>query len=149
MAKPFPLQSLLDHSQHHMDAAERLLRTLRQKEEEAGRRLGELEIYRREYQERLASTTQGGMHIDLLRDYHRFLAKIEQAIRLQQQELDRAHGHWLRAHQHWLEQRRKVKAYETLANRHQSGERLREERRDQRLTDEQASKSHHRHQDGD
>lgn len=140
MAKRFPLQPLLEHSRHRLEAAERLLRLLKQKEDEAGRRLQDLIGYREEYQKRLGQTSAGGMHIDLLRDYHVFLAKIEQAIRHQEGEVAQAHARWQSAHQGWLEQHQKVKAYEVLAERHRASESRKADKREQRLSDEQANR---------
>ncbi len=142
MGQRFPLQSLLDYAQHRMAAAERLLSLLKRKEVQAQQRLEELTDFRREYQNRLADNTAGGMRIHLLRDYHLFLAKIEQAVRMQEQEVNLAHSRWDTAHKQWLEQRQKVKAYETLAARHVASELRKAERREQRLTDEQATKQY-------
>lgn len=124
-----------------MDAAERALRALKQQEEEARRRLLELEGFRQEYRDRLVHSVAGGMHIHLMRDYQAFLAKIEQAIRHQAQVVQETHGRWEAAHKLWLEERQKVKAYEVLAERHHKRELHRAERRDQRLTDEYAAKA--------
>ncbi len=137
----FPLQSLLDHARHRMEAAERLLRILKRKEEDARRRQDELSGYKREYQQRLTGQAgDRGMDIHLLRDYHAFLNKLDVAIGHQEREVAQALAHWRGAHDSWLELRRKVKAYEALAARHHQQERQREERRDQRLTDEQAAR---------
>jgi flagellar FliJ protein len=143
MATRFPLQSLLDHSQHRMEAAERLLRLLRQKEVAARKKHEELLGYRTDYQNRLAGTTTSqGMDIQLLRDYHAFLGKLETAIDQQAEEAAQASAKWQKAHEDWFELRRKVKAYETLAERHRHQEMQIEEKRDQRLTDEQAVRPH-------
>jgi len=140
MAKRFPLQPLLEHTRHRMDAAERNLRLLKQKEDEARQRLAELEGFRQEYHARLANRTAWGMHIQLMRDYHAFLAKVEQAIRHQATVVEEAHARWENAHRQWLAERQKVKAYETLAQRHHKRETLRAERQEQRLTDEHAAR---------
>jgi flagellar FliJ protein len=124
-----------------MDAAERTLRLLKQQEEDARRRLQELEGFRQEYRDRLVRNVAGGMHIHLMRDYHAFLAKIEQAIRQQTQVVHEAHVRWEGAHKLWLAERQKVKAYEVLAQRHHKRELQRTERREQRLTDEHAAKA--------
>lgn len=143
MASRFPLQSLLDHSRHRMEAAERLLRILRRKEEAARRRQEELSGYKQEYQRRLAGQAgERGMAIHLLRDYHAFLGKLDVAIHHQEKEVAEALAHWQSAHDNWLALRQKVKAYEALADRHRNQERLREEKRDQRQTDEQAARRH-------
>ncbi|MFN3595325.1 MAG: flagellar export protein FliJ [Thiobacillaceae bacterium] len=140
MAKRFPLQPLLEHARHRMDAAERTLELLKQKEDEARQRLAELEGFRQEYHARLANRSAGGMHIQLMRDYHAFLAKIEDAIRHQAAAVEEAHARWQMAHRQWLAERQKVKAYETLAQRHHKRETLRAERLEQRLTDEHAAR---------
>lgn len=143
MASRFPLQSLLDHARHRMEAAERLLRILRRKEEAARRRQEELSGYKQEYQQRLAGQAgEHGMAIHLLRDYHAFLGKLDVAIRHQEKEVVEALAHWQSAHDNWLTLRQKVKAYEALADRHRNQERLREEKRDQRQTDEEAARKH-------
>jgi flagellar FliJ protein len=140
MAKRFPLQPLLDYSQHRMDSAERALLMLRQRVEQEKKRLQDLLDYRQEYQQRLRGSATNGIAIHLLRDYQVFLAKIGQAIQHQEEAVAQAEARWNQAHEHWLGQRQKVKAYETLARRHAQSESLRQDKRDQRLSDEQALK---------
>ncbi len=147
MAKPFPLQSLLDHARHRMDAGERLLRMLKRRVDAAKQRLEELHEYKLDYQRRLTGGGAQGMDIHLLRDFHVFLGKLETAIAHQVGEVDKAEGNWRVAHENWLALRRKVKAYETLATRHQHQETARQEKREQRLTDETALRRH-LHRDG-
>ena len=143
MASRFPLQSLLDHATHRMDAAERLLRVLKGKENAACKRLDDLHEYQRDYQQRLAGEAGArGMEIHLLRDYHAFLAKLEVAIKHQEGEVAQAVARWNAAHDNWLALRQKVKAYEVLAERHRQQEMQREDKRDQRITDEQATRRH-------
>lgn len=124
-----------------MDAAERSLRVLKQQEEAARRRLQELEDFRQEYRDRLVQSVAAGMHIHLMRDYHAFMAKIEQAIRHQTEVVNEAHTRWEAAHKHWLAERQKVKAYEVLADRYRKRELKHAQRHDQRLTDEYAAKT--------
>ncbi len=142
MAAAFPLQALLDHSRHRLEAAERLLRMLRRKEEQAQQRLQELQGYKSEYQARLSGGGAAGMNITLLRDFYAFLIKLDSAISHQSSDLAQAHVHWQTAHDQWLVLRQKVKAFETLATRHANQEMQKEERRDQRLTDETALRKH-------
>jgi flagellar protein FliJ len=139
MPDRFPLQVLLDHATHRLEAAERLLRMLRRKEDEVRRRLDDLRGYRQEYQARLAGQGRGGMHIQLFQDYHAFLGKLEGAVGQQEAELAQAGARWQQAHENWMALRQQVKAYETLAKRHAEAEGLRQERQEQRLTDEQSS----------
>lgn len=135
----FSLQPLLEHSQHRMEAAERLLRMLKRKQDEAKRQLEQLHTFQGEYRERLKQATASGLGIQQLRDYQAFLAKVKGAIDHQEQELHLAEQRWEAAHKQWLEQRQKVKAYETLAARHRAEESRRLEKHEQKLTDERAS----------
>lgn len=142
LAAAFPLQALLDHSRHRMEAAERSLRMLKRKEEMAQQQLQELHGFKAEYQSRLSGSGASGMDIVLLRDFYAFLVKLDRAIAHQDGEVLQAHAHWQAAHENWLALRQKVKAYETLAVRHASQELKKQEKRDQRLTDETALRKH-------
>jgi flagellar FliJ protein len=136
MAAKFQLQALLDQARHRMDAGERLLLLIRRKEEAAKLKLEELQRYRREYQARLSGTSQGGMDILMLREFHVFLGKLEQALQQQTREVEQQHARWMAAHQNWLELRQKVKSYEVLEKRHIQAEALLQDRKDQRQSDE-------------
>lgn len=140
MATRFPLQSLLDHARHRMEAAERLLLMIKRKEDAAKLRHEELQRYRIEYMERLAGASRGGMDIQMLRDFHVFLGKLELAIRNQAGEVDMLHERWQAAHESWLELRRKVQSFEVLEGRHRKAEQGRQERIEQRQSDELSSR---------
>jgi flagellar FliJ protein len=142
MAVAFPLQALLDHSRHRMEAGERLLRLLKRKEDLAQQRLQELHSYKIDYQARLSGEGAAGIDIVLLRDFYHFMVKLDVAITHQEGEVTQARAHWQAAHGNWLALRQKVKAYEALAVRHANQEIQREEKRDQRLTDETALRKH-------
>lgn len=140
MASAFSLQALLDQARHRMEASERLLLMIRHKEEAAKQKLEELNGFRLDYRGRLSGNTQGGMDILLLRDYYAFLAKLEQAIRFQEREVEQQHARWLAAHANWLELRQKVKSYEVLKERHIQAENKRQNIREQRQSDEFAGR---------
>jgi flagellar protein FliJ len=142
VAAAFPLQALLDHSRHRMEAAERLLRALKRKEDLAQQRLQELHGFKSEYQARLSGDRAVVMDIILLRDFYVFLAKLDNAIAHQNGEVTNAHTHWKVAHDNWLVLRQKVKAFETLADRHAKQEIQKQEKREQRITDETALRKH-------
>jgi flagellar FliJ protein len=148
LAAAFPLQALLDHSRHRMEAAERLLRSLKRKEDLASQRLKELQGYKSEYQSRLSGVGSVGMDIIMLRDFYAFLVKLDSAIAHQNGEVANAHAHWQVAHENWLALRQKVKAFETLAERHARQENQKQEKREQRLTDETALRKHAKQREG-
>lgn len=80
------------------------------------------------------------MDIQMLRDFHIFLGKLEQAIKQQTKEVEQQHTYWQVAHQNWLELRQKVKSYEVLEKRHVAAETQRQDRKDQRQSDEFAGR---------
>lgn len=132
----FRLQLLLDHARHRLEAAERLLRMLRRKQDAAGQRLDELVEYRGEYRLRYTGSGAKGMDIHLLRDYQMFMIKLDEAIHQQEQEVLRCRANWQSGHAKWLELRQKVQAYETLESRHRLSENRRLEKIEQRQSDE-------------
>lgn len=139
MPSRFPLQTLLDHTAHRLEASERLLRMLQRKENEALQRLEDVKAYREEYRQRLAGQARGGMSIHLLQDYQAFLGKLEAAVRHQESELEQVKGRWRQAYENWLVLRQRVRAYETLAQRHVAAEGRRTEKREQQQSDERAA----------
>jgi flagellar protein FliJ len=134
--RPFPLRTLLEHSQRRLEAAERVMRYQKRKEEAARLRLQELQGYRSEYQARLGGSSQSGLDIHLLRDFHVFLKKLDAAIVIQEGEVKLAQERWQGAHTYWATSRAKVRAYETLAERHRVSEVKREDKIDQATMDE-------------
>jgi len=148
VAAAFPLQALLEHSRHRMEVAERLLRALKRKEDLAQQRLQELHGFKSEYQARLSGDRAVVMDIILLRDFYVFLSKLDNAIAHQNGEVTNAQTHWKVAHDNWLALRQKVKAFETLADRHVKQEIQKQEKREQRLTDETALRKHANRDEG-
>ncbi len=136
MPRPFPLRTLLEHSQHRLEAAERAMRYQKRKEEAASLRLEELHTYRAEYQGRLGEAGSSGLDIQMLRSFHAFLAKLDQAIGAQEKEVELARERWRAAHGYWTTARAKVKAYEVLSERHRFAEMRREDKLEQASADE-------------
>lgn len=136
MTAKFPLQSLLDHARHRMEAAERLMVMIKRKEDAARLKHEELERYRVEYRSRLSGASQGGMDIHMLREYHVFMAKLDQAIRGQANEVGLLKERWQAAHESWLALRQQVKSFEVLETRHRQAEVRSQDRREQRQSDE-------------
>lgn len=138
MARRFPLQPLLDLAQNHTDAAARELHMLKLKWQEAEEKLRQLGSYRDDYRDKLLLTTQQGMRVGSLRDFHLFLGKLELAIRQQTDEVDRCKKSWECGRQAWQAKQLKLKAFDTLSKRHQHSERKREDKVEQREQDDLA-----------
>lgn len=140
MARKFPLQTLLDLAQDHADAAAKNLQTLKVRWHDAEEKLRQLLAYRESYRERLRESAGGGTSASALRDFQLFMAKLDTAIKLQQDEVARSQARWHAGQQEWLRQRGKLKAYDTLSARHKRSEEKREERVEQKELDEFANK---------
>lgn len=136
MPRRFPLQPLLDLAQNHTDAAARDLHALKVRWQEAEEKLRQLTAYREDYRARLLQTTKLGMQVNALRDFQLFLGKIEVAIRQQTEEVERCKKRWEDGRHEWQAKQRKLKAFDTLSQRHLSSERKREDKLEQREQDE-------------
>lgn len=136
MPRRFPLQPLLDLAQTHTDTAARDLHMLKVKWQEAEEKFRQLTVYREDYREKLLQTTKLGMQVSSLRDFQLFLGKIEVAIRQQAEEVARCKKRWEDGLHEWQAKQRKLKAFDTLSQRHLSSERKREDKLEQREQDE-------------
>lgn len=144
MARKFPLQPLLDLTQNHMDSAAKKLQALRLRWHDADEKLKQLLAYRESYRERLRESSGNGTSAMALRDFQLFLAKLDTAIKLQQDEVARCQECWNAGQQEWLRQRGKLKAFDTLSQRHRRAEEKRENRMEQKEQDEFSSRQNDR-----
>ena len=144
MARPFPLQSLVDLAQERSDAAAQALARLKGVWQDAENKQSQLRGYLKEYQDRLHRQSQSGLTALQWRDYQAFMYKLEMAINVQAQEVERCARAWESGQAEWQAYERELKAYQTLQQRHEVTERKRDARQDQRLQDEFARSLHQR-----
>lgn len=149
MARPFSLQPLLELALKQRDAAERELRALKARWEEAESRLRELQTYERDYQARLGSGLEGGLSMALLREHHAFLQKLALAVAQQVGEVARRRAAWDAGQAHWQDLYRRQRAFEALAERHRRVEDRREAKQEQKQSDELARGRFHRSREPD
>lgn len=142
MARRFTLQPLHALAQDRVEAATQRLAMLKTHWQQQEAKLRQLEQFRGEYQCRLADAIRGGMDMTRMRDFQVFIGKIETAIRQQNAEVARAKQHWEDGQRAWLEERRKLKTYDVLKDRHVKAEQVREGRVEQRELDEHARKGY-------
>jgi flagellar FliJ protein len=140
MNKPFQLQSLLDLSNLRLDEATRLLGKLIAGEQEAGQRLELLVKYRDEYQLRFLAAAGEGLGPDAWRNYQVFLGRLDQAIDQARSMVDASKQRTVAGQKSWLDQRGKVKAFDTLAQRHQTRVEYAEARHEQKESDEHTAR---------
>ena len=136
MAKPFSLQPLLDLMQTRTDEAARRLGQLLAAEQSNKSRLKLLEEYREEYNQRFRETSQAGMTPLAWRNFLDFLSRIDEAIDQQRQIVAGSERDTTIGKDQWREQHKKLKAIDTLSDRHEASERQLEGKREQKLLDE-------------
>jgi len=141
MPRRFPLQPLLDLANERVDAATQQLAMLKQRWQIQEDKLKQLFAYQAEYRQRLADTLQQGVDMASVHEFRAFLQKLELAIRQQGLEVQKAKFTWEECQQAWLEERRKLKTFDILRERHERGESQRENRLEQRDQDEYARNS--------
>ena len=142
MVKPFPLQILLELSQLRMDDAAKRLGVLLAGEQEAGARLILLQQYRKEYSERFVEAAQNGIGRDAWSNYQSFLARLDDAIMQALAMVAQSRQRTEDGQREWVAKRGRVKAFDTLSQRHRSREQSDENRKEQKTQDEQAARYH-------
>lgn len=146
MAASFHLQPLLDLAQTRTDDAARKLGELVAAERDQDEKLKMLESYRAEYNERFVQAARDGLSPDAWRNYSAFIGKLDDAIALQRKAVEQSRTRTTEGQQAWLEQRTRLKAFDTLSQRHQSEIGRKEARQEQKQSDEHAAR---RYRDGD
>lgn len=142
MNKDFPLQSVLDLSQLKLEESTRRLGELIASEQEAAQRLELLIRYRDEYHGRFLAAARDGLGREQWRNYQHFLEKLDSAIGQARDIMARSQQMTSAGQQDWLHKRGRVKAFDTLAQRHQAQVHYQESREEQKNLDERAARSH-------
>lgn len=147
MAQPFPLQSLLDLSQMRLDEATRRLGELLASQAEATQRLDLLVSYRAEYEGRYLAASQNGLDLQTWQNYRAFLDRLDAAIQQARNLVTTSERRTADGQKSWLETRGKLKAFDTLAERHRTRIVYAENRREQKQFDEHAARRHQQRSD--
>ena len=136
MSKTFPLQVLLDLAKTQSDEAARRLGELNRQNHDISNRLELLLQYRQEYQLRFDESVQKGMNQTELQNYRLFFSKLDDAI-AQQQKLRVEFSQKIVVGQlEYQQKQKKLKSFETLADRHELRESVKAARREQKDQDE-------------
>ncbi len=141
MTKPFSLQSILELMQERTDDATRRLAQLIAAERDAQSKLQMLTQYRDEYALRFQQAAQNGLSPRDWSNYREFLNRLDEAIAQQGRAVATQASNTAAGQKHWQQQRTKLKAFDTLSQRHQSSELAREQRTDQKMQDEFATRN--------
>lgn len=148
MATNFPLQTLLNLSQLHLDQATRELGELIAGEHQASTRYALLVRYRDEYHSRFLVAAENGLGLSEWSNYTRFIARIDDAIVTAAQSVAQTQQRTLAGQQDWMGKQGRVKAFSTLAERHQAVVDVEEQRAEQKASDEFGARSFSNQNDG-
>jgi flagellar FliJ protein len=148
MTKPFPLSPLVDLAHQKNDAATRTLGKLNQQQQNALAKLAALQQYRRDYAAQFETAATQGMTPTDMQNFQRFIERLDQAIRQQQGEIEKARNSVQRGRSELLDTTRKMRSFDTLAQRHADNEKKIEEKSEQRQQDEQSGRFAAQHRAG-
>jgi flagellar FliJ protein len=140
MTQPFALQAVLELMQTRTDDSTLRLAKLIAAERDAQNKLQMLTQYRDEYALRFQQASQNGLSPRDWSNYQGFLNRLDDAIAQQGRTVVIQASNTVAGQTHWRQQRIKLKAFDTLSQRHQSNEIARESRGDQKMQDEFASR---------
>ncbi len=136
MAQPFNLQPLLEIMQERADEATRKLGQLIANEQSAKTRLQLIEQYREEYNQRFRQAAEQGLSPLAWNNFQEFLGRIDEAIHQQKLVVADSERGTAAGQASWQEQNKRLKAIDTLSDRHDARQRYRENKLEQKQLDE-------------
>ena len=140
MTRPFSLQTVLDLMQARADEATRNLARLIANEKDAKAKLDMLMGYRDEYAGRFRAAAQNGLTQREWQNFQHFLGRLDEAIEQQRRTVAMQERNTVAGQLQWQQQRKKLKAFDTLSERHFASENAKEMKREQKLQDEFAAR---------
>jgi flagellar protein FliJ len=102
--------------------------------------LEQLRRYEGNYNDQLTVKLENAITIDALRGHHKFMNNIAQAIRAQELEVARRRANADAIHRVWQEVERRRQAFRLMAEKAEREERRLDERRQQKVSDEFATR---------
>ncbi|HYD79803.1 MAG TPA: flagellar export protein FliJ [Paucimonas sp.] len=143
MAKSTALDTLIELATSETDEAAKRLGTALRTANETEQKLSLLLQYRDDYTARFHAMMANGLSAAGYRNFQLFLDKLDAAIEGQQQIVAAAQRRIGEERDAWQASERKRMSYGTLATRAQTAEERKEMRRDQKQTDEIATRQTH------
>ena len=140
MSKPFSLQTVLELMQIRADDATQKLARLIANERDAKSKLELLQQYRDEYATRFQDAAKNGINPREWHNYQEFLSRLDEAIETQRKMVVQQAQNTAAGQTHWQQQRTKLKAFDTLSERHFASENAQQLKREQKTQDESAAR---------
>jgi flagellar protein FliJ len=136
MIKPFSLQPLVHLAQQKNDAATRKLGQLNHQHQTAQSKLDALQQYRKDYQLKFQEEARHGMSPADMKNFQDFIERLDQAITQQTAVIQKTDAGVQSGRTELRDTSRKMKSFDTLAQRHVDAEKKLEAKSEQRLQDE-------------
>jgi flagellar FliJ protein len=143
MKNTFRLKVVQELAQKASDSAATRLGLLNAEVAKADQKLQMLIDYREEYRQRFRNTLNTDVHTPGWKNFQQFLVKLEEAIEQQRATCAMAREVVLGGQREWQAKQIKVKAFDSLEQRHRMQIEARMKKIDQHVTDEFASRAHH------
>ncbi len=140
MRKPFTLQPLLNLAVLKNESATRELGERNRQQGDAQSKLEALQQYRKEYQARLQESTRSGMTPADLRNFQKFINKLDAAIEQQRKVLDQSKQSVQLGRGEFQTTQRKLKSFTTLEERHIEAQKKGEAKSEQLASDEHSGR---------
>ena len=123
-------------------AAASALQRQQQELQSSNSRLEQLQTFKNEYEARLHAMSSSGMDARQLADYRRFLAGLNDAIRLQGDEVDRSQARVDESRETFVDRSLRRGNVDELIGRSRVAQALDDARREQRLADDDSLSRH-------
>lgn len=136
MTKSFSLQPLVHLAKQKNDAATKKLGLLNRSQQSAQGKLEMLQQYRRDYQGKLHEAEKNGMTLEDLRNYQDFIYRLDDAIKQQTAVVAQAQVSVQSGRSELSDTQRRMKSFDTLAQRHTEAEKKLEAKIEQKIQDE-------------
>lgn len=140
MANTFSLQPLLHLAQQKNDAATRKLGKLNQQHQSEQDKLKMLQQFRKDYQIKFQEAVRNGIDQNDLRNFQEFINRLDDAINQQLKTIEQAQRSVLTGRSELSDAQRRMKSFDTLAQRHVEAERKLESKAEQKMQDEHSGR---------
>jgi len=140
MANKFSLQPLRQLAQQKNDAAIRKLGQLNRNQQSAQSKLEMLQQYRRDYQQKMQDAEKNGMGLEDLCNFRDFIYRLDDAIAQQNETVTKAQISAQNGRNELSEAQRRMKSFDTLAQRHAEAELKLEAKAEQKMQDDHSGR---------
>ncbi|CAH1195892.1 Flagellar protein fliJ [Candidatus Nitrotoga sp. BS] len=136
MTKIFSMQPLVHLAHQKNDDATRKFGQIIQQQQAAQTKLHTLEQYRKDYQTQLQQSVKNGITQISLRNFQDFIRRLDEAVAQQRDVIEQIRLSMNAGRNELANTQRKMKSFDTLAQRHLESEKKVEEKLEQRQQDE-------------